>query len=82
MQITINIPDNLPLERIQQYILDLEAKFKREVESIQVTENAKQIENDPWIEFLENIDQYAVKTGIEDFAKNHDHYLYGVPKHL
>ena len=84
MQITINVPDSLPLERIQHYILELEVMFKREVESMQIAENMKQkkIENDPWIEFLEHIDEYAVNTGIEDFAKNHDHYLYGIPKHL
>jgi hypothetical protein len=32
-------------------------------------------EVDPW-DCL-NISEIAVDTGIEDFAKNHDHYLYG-----
>jgi len=36
--------------------------------------------NDPWLTFLDQIDQYAVDTGIEDLSLNHDHYLYGVPK--
>jgi hypothetical protein len=35
---------------------------------------------DPWIEFLDNIDRYAVDTGIEDFSINYEHYLYGSPK--
>jgi len=35
---------------------------------------------DPWMEFLDNIDQYAVDTGKPDFSINHDHYLYGAPK--
>lgn len=33
-----------------------------------------------WGDFLENIDEYAVETGISDLAENHDHYLYGTPK--
>ena len=33
-----------------------------------------------WEDFLENIDEYAVETGISDLAVNHDHYLYGTPK--
>ncbi len=37
-------------------------------------------QEDPWIEFLDNIDQYAVDTGIEDFSINHEYYLYGSPK--
>jgi hypothetical protein len=36
--------------------------------------------DEPWSEFLDNIDQYAVETGIKDLAANHDHYLYGTPK--
>jgi len=36
--------------------------------------------DDPWLYFLDHIDQYAVDTGIEDLSLNHDHYLYGVPK--
>ena len=31
-------------------------------------------------EFLNDIDKYAVDTGIEDFSINHEHYLYGGPK--
>ncbi len=79
MQITINVPDNLSLKRMQQFINETEAYFK--AESIKTAENKEPKINDPWIEFLENIDQYAVETGIEDLAKNHDHYLYGIPKH-
>ncbi len=36
--------------------------------------------DDMWTDFLENIDKYAVETGIKDLAENHDHYLYGTPK--
>jgi len=33
-----------------------------------------------WLEFLDNIDEYAVDTGIEDLSINHEYYLYGGPK--
>jgi hypothetical protein len=36
--------------------------------------------DDPWDSL--DIDEIAVDTGIEDFAENHDHYLYGTPKRL
>ena len=44
--------------------------------------NSSKIRNqeEPWIEFLDNIDQYAVDTGIEDFSINHEYYLYGSTK--
>ena len=35
---------------------------------------------DPWLEFLDHIDEHAVDTGKPDFSINHDHYLYGAPK--
>ena len=78
MQISINFPDNFPQEVLQQKIKEIEANLKKEAEANQEKEK---IEEDPWVEFLENIDQYAVETGIEDLAENHDHYLYGTPKH-
>jgi hypothetical protein len=33
-----------------------------------------------WLEFIENIDQYAVDLGPEDFSINHEYYLYGGTK--
>lgn len=39
-----------------------------------------QTEADTWDSFLEDIDEFAVDTGIEDFSVNLDHYLYGHPK--
>jgi len=33
-----------------------------------------------WLEFLDNIDEYSVDTGIEDYSINHEYYLYGGPK--
>jgi hypothetical protein len=34
----------------------------------------------PWLNFLDNLEDYAVDTGIEDLSVNHEHYLYGGPK--
>jgi hypothetical protein len=34
----------------------------------------------PWLDFLDNLEDYAVDTGIEDLSVNHEHYLYGGPK--
>ena len=34
--------------------------------------------DDPWDNL--NMDEISVDTGIEDFAENHDYYLYGTPK--
>ncbi|MCB2261362.1 MAG: hypothetical protein LGR52_00200 [Candidatus Thiosymbion ectosymbiont of Robbea hypermnestra] len=36
---------------------------------------------DPADEFIENIDLIAVDMGPPDLAEQHDHYLYGIPKH-
>ena len=33
-----------------------------------------------WLEFLYNIDEYAVDTGNEDLSINHEYYLYGEAK--
>ena len=33
-----------------------------------------------WLEYLDNIDEYSVDTGVEDFSINHEYYLYGGPK--
>ena len=36
--------------------------------------------HDPWLDFLDDIDSYAVDTGISDFSINHEYYLYGGAK--
>jgi hypothetical protein len=33
-----------------------------------------------WNDLMQFIDDYAVDTGIEDLAHQHDHYLRGTPK--
>ena len=46
-----------------------------------VIETEPQVDKN-WLEFLDNIDQYGVDTGIEDYSINHEYYLYGGPKRL
>lgn len=50
--------------------------LKRYLEKL---ESELQVDKD-WLEFLDNIDEYAVDTGIEDLSINHEFYLYGGPK--
>jgi hypothetical protein len=65
---------NIPLTRhLRIELHDLEEPKK---------EPSMQEGMDPVIaEFLRNIDNIAVHTGITDLADQHDHYLYGLPKH-
>lgn len=77
MQIKINLPDSLTTERTSQIIKKIENLLEKEGVSLEF-ENDSEKDIDPWDELdFENI---AVDTEIEDFALNHDYYLYGTPK--
>lgn len=83
MQMIINVPESLPQKLVRQRIREIEIQLNKEAESVDseiIKESQKPGNDDAWSEFLENIDEYAVETGIKDLAENHDHYLYGVPK--
>lgn len=77
MQLKINLPDSLTAEQKSQIIKKIENILKKEGVSLDVENNlGKDI--DPWDKLdFENI---AVDAEIEDFALNHDYYLYGTPK--
>lgn len=77
MQVTINMPDILTHERIFQIIKDIEERFLKEGISFEIRDDSS-TNDDSWDSL--NLDEIAVDTGIEDFAENHDHYLYGTPK--
>lgn len=80
MEVVIQAIDkftNLPQEKKAAARKKAEKVIKQEVEAFFKEKNAS---TDPWIEFIEHIDEHAVDTGIKDLAVNHDHYLYGVPK--
>lgn len=76
MQLTITLPDILPNERVSLFIRWVEEFFRKEGISVGIKQEPSS--DDPWDNL--NIDEIAVDTGIEDFAENHDHYLYGNPK--
>ena len=80
MQMTIEVPDNLPKDVILERIRDIEEKLKKESEVLEFKETISQKEenSDPWTN--PDIDIPSVDTGREDGSINHDHYLYGTPK--
>jgi len=70
MQLTIEFPDQLEyrlksMPNINDYIIKVLAK------SLEIPAPKE----DAWTEFLSNLDHYAVETGINDLAENHDSYL-------
>ncbi|CAN2041712.1 conserved hypothetical protein [Candidatus Magnetomoraceae bacterium gMMP-15] len=77
MQLTIDLPELLPNEKILQLISDIKKIFVKDGITFEIKQKIS-IDDDPWDNL--DIDEIAVDTGIEDFAKNHDHYLYGTPK--
>ncbi len=77
MKVTIEIPDNLPQECLQQKIKEIEAKFYKTTEDL---EDEATGSNDPWTN--PEIELPSVDTKIEDLSINHDHYLYGTSKKL
>lgn len=77
MQLTINLPDILSAEKTSRLIKEIENILLSEGISYHFQQQLT-TEADPW-DCL-NISEIAVDTGIEDFAENHDHYLYGIEK--
>ncbi len=77
MQLTINLPDILSQEKTSHLIKEIENILLSEGISYELKQELTS-EDDAWDNL--NISEIAVDTGIEDFAENHDHYLYGIPK--
>ena len=70
MQLTIELPDTLGY-RLKSIPNLNEFMVKLLTQSLSASEP-----QESWEEFLSNIEQYAVETGIDDLAENHDYYLY------
>lgn len=77
MQLSINVSDILPNEKVVQLITEIKELFIKRGISCEIGKKMT-VYDDPWDNL--DIDKIAVDTGIEDFAENHDHYLYGTPK--
>ncbi len=78
MQVTIEVPDNLPADRLQQRIEEIENSLKKEAVALQKENNPVSESDDPWDTL--DIEAIAVDTGRTDGSVNHDHYIYGTPK--
>lgn len=77
MQLTINTSDISSHDKVIRLIAEIEKIFIKEGVNYEI-EKKVLFSDDPWDSL--DIDEIAVDTGIEDFAENHDHYLYGIPK--
>ncbi|HAI68236.1 MAG TPA: hypothetical protein DCM38_02240 [Gammaproteobacteria bacterium] len=77
MQLTIDLPNIWPNEKTALLIEKIEQIFIKENVSFEI-KTALPAEPDSWDKL--NIEEISVDTGITDFAKNHDYYLYGTPK--
>ena len=77
MQLTINISDIIPIERTARLITGIRELFAREGVSCQIEKKVSE-QPDPWDAL--DFEDISVDTGIEDFAENHDYYLYGTAK--
>lgn len=82
LEIRLELDDEL-VHTYQQASQDVQTRLRQEItrwlqKTLRALPPAKQ--QDPWIDFLTHIQEYAVDTGIEDLSLNHEHYLYGGPK--
>ena len=75
-QVTINVPDNYPQDKLQEKIKGLETSLKKEADALQQVQNTTDV--DPWDAL--DIEAIAVDTGRKDGSIQHDHYIYGTPK--
>ena len=78
MQLTVTVPDRLPHEKLSVFMREIEQVFQREGIACEIHPETVQ-QPDAWEQL--DIEHVAVDTGISDFAQQHDHYLYGTPKH-
>lgn len=82
IEFDINL-EKSPLEILGKSSEDLKTELTHRIKQW-ISQYLKTVENrykeNPFIDFLDNIDKYAVDTGIEDLSINHECYLYGGPK--
>lgn len=78
VQVTIEVPDNVPTELLKKRIKEIEANFKKEIETLQKSNLTDDSNIDPWDAL--DIESIAVDTGRTDGSINHDQYIYGKPK--
>ncbi len=80
MQLTIELPDHLATElqtipNFNEFVAKLVTQSLSNKTPVKESYN---VENDPWSN--PDVDLPSINTGISDFARHHDHYLYGTEK--
>jgi hypothetical protein len=73
-----NVPEMLPNDKVKRLISEIEKLLAKEGISFEIEKKKPMLNDDPWDNL--DIEIIAVDMGIEDFAENHDYYLYGTPK--
>jgi hypothetical protein len=71
MQLTIDLPNICPGEKITQLLERIEQIFIKENVPFEI-KTALSVESDSWDDF--DIEEISVDAGIADFAQNHDSY--------
>ena len=77
MELIINFPDSLTKEKTEQLIAKIQNLLTSEGIDLNIETKLKSA-NDAWDNL--DFDNLAIDTEIEDFALNHDYYLYGIDK--
>jgi hypothetical protein len=77
MQLTISISEIIPREKTAKLLAGIKELFSKEGVSCEI-ERKILAQRDTWDDL--NIEDISVDAGVEDFAENHDHYLYGTAK--
>lgn len=83
IELEVNVEDRIA-KLYQQVSEEAKAQLRKNLASwlkdyLGVIETEPQVDRN-WLEFLDNIDDFSVDTGIEDYSINHEYYLYGGPK--
>lgn len=83
IELEVNVEDKIA-KLYQQVSEEVKVQLNRNLSSwlknyLGILEAESEVDNN-WLEFLDNIDEYSVDTGIEDYSINHEYYLYGGPK--
>lgn len=83
IELEVNVEDHIA-KLYQKVSEEARAQLRKNLTSwlkhyLGVLEPELQVDKN-WLEFLDNIDEYSVDTGIEDYSINHEYYLYGGPK--
>jgi len=79
MQLTIRVPDFAETDYSLEIVREIENIFAKRGLSCEIARDRDaDALQDPWTAL--NLEELAIDTGVTDFARNHDHYLYGSTK--